>query len=248
MFLSTVSRRRLGGVVVVLPMLLTAALALLLASALVAPLASAHEERPAEFPDGSGTRPSYLGLDNPRHRVVCRPGSERRINAMPDSALRQRNLALLQECRFGSIQDAIDSISRRNTSVYLLPGVYTEAKYAGYEPTGYCANLASASDDPLARAEYIGSLTEGPQANDAEGGDTGPIAISYSDQVRCPHNLNLITIFGDRSLFDDDMSCDSRWCGTQVVGTGRRPGDVLIDNRFSKLNAIRADRAGGVVL
>jgi hypothetical protein len=208
--------------------------------------AAAHEERPASFPDGTGERPSYLGMDNPRHRVVCRPGSDDRIEAMPDSPLRSRNLALLQECEFGSIQDAIDSISAQNTSVYVLPGVYTERKYASYEPSGYCADLASASDDPLARAEYIGSLTEGPQADD--GSQSGPVAISYSDQVRCPHNLNLITIFGDRSLFDDSMRCDSRWCGTQIVGTGRRPGDVLVDNRFSKLNAIRADRAGGVVL
>jgi hypothetical protein len=213
-----------------------------------APTASAHEERPAEFPDGSGARPTYLGLDNPRHRVVCRPDSARRIDAMADSALKRRNLALLQECGFGSIQDAVDSISRRRTSVYVLPGLYTERKYAEYEPTGYCANLASASDDPLARSEYIGSLTEGPQADDAADGGAAPIAISYSDQVRCPHNLNLITVFGDRSLFDDSMRCDSRWCGTQIVGTGRRPADVLIDNRFSKLNAIRADRAGGVVL
>jgi hypothetical protein len=248
------SRRRLG-VVRTVRMLRTAGLAVtamttgLALGVLSAAPAGAHEERPASFPDGTGERPTYLGLDNPRHRVVCRPGSEDRIRSMPASPLRQRNLELLQECSFGSIQDAIDSISRRNTSVYVLPGVYTEDKYADYRPTGYCANLASASDDPLARTDYIGSLTEGPQADDGEGSDdTGPIALSYSDQVRCPHNLNLITIFGDRSLFDESMKCDSRWCGTQVVGTGRRPSDVLIDNRFTKLNAIRADRAGGVVL
>jgi hypothetical protein len=239
------SAPRRGAAVLVLPVVLAGLVLALLTG--LAPAAQAHEERPASFPDGSGERPTYLGLDNPRHRVVCRPGSERRIRAMPDSALRDRNLALLQECGFGSIQDAVDAVSRRRTSVYVLPGVYHEGEHAAYEPTGYCANLASASDDPLARTEYIGSLTEGAQADDG-GGTEGPIAISYSDQVRCPHNLNLITVFGDRSLFDDSMRCDSRWCGTQIVGTGRRPADVLIDNRFSKLNAIRADRAGGIVL
>jgi hypothetical protein len=165
---------------------------------------------------------------------------------MPASPRKRRNLALLDACRFGSIQDAVDSISRRRTSVYVLPGVYTERRYAESRPSGYCADLASASDDPLARSAYIGSLTEGVQADDS--GDASPVAISYSDQVRCPHNLNLISVFGDRSPFNQSMRCDSRWCGTQIVGTGRRPGDVLIDNRFSKLNAIRADRAGGIVL
>ena len=37
--------------------------------------AGAHEEREASFPDGTGKRPAYLGLDNPRQRVVCRPDS-----------------------------------------------------------------------------------------------------------------------------------------------------------------------------
>ena len=41
--------------------------------------ASAHEERPASFPDGTGSVPQYLGLDNPRHRVVCKADSAERI-------------------------------------------------------------------------------------------------------------------------------------------------------------------------
>jgi hypothetical protein len=247
MFLSLLSgpvpRRPLG--VVLVPF---AALLALLALLAAAPGASAHEERPAQFPDGSGSRPAYAGLDNPRHRVVCRPGSRRRIAAMPASPLKQRNTELLDECGFFSIQAAVDSIARRGTSVYVLPGVYTERRYADLEPSGYCAHLSSASDDPLAQSQYIGSLTQGPQADDAASGDASPVAISYSDQVRCPHNLNLIALLGDRTPLDDSIRCDSRWCGTQIVGTGRRPADVLIDNRFSKLNAIRADRAGGVVL
>ena len=47
---------------------------------------------------------------------------------------------------------------------------------------------------------------------------------------------------------DDSIRCDSRFCGTQIVGTGRRPTDVIVDNRFAKLNAIRADRMGGFYL
>ena len=95
--------------------------------------AQAHEERPAGFPDGTGHRPSYAGLDNPRHRVVCTRDSARRIRHMKAGALKRRNRALLKECRFGSIQTAIDSIKRRHTSVYVLPGYYTESRWANAE-------------------------------------------------------------------------------------------------------------------
>ena len=56
----------------------------------------------------------FLGLDNPRHRVVCRPDSARRIDRMQPGALKRRNRALLEECRFGSIQTAVNSIARRH--------------------------------------------------------------------------------------------------------------------------------------
>src|SRR5687768_11061643 len=91
--------------------------------------ASAHEERPAVFPDGTGERPSYLGLDNPRHRVVCKPGSREAVNAMPRGPLKKRNRQLLGECEFTSIQSAINTIKRRNTSIYILPGTYYEKKW-----------------------------------------------------------------------------------------------------------------------
>jgi hypothetical protein len=219
-------------------------LAGLLLGAVGAAPASAHEERPATFPDGTGERPTYLGLDNPRHRVVCRPDSDRRIAQMRDGRVKTRNQRLLKECRFGSIQTAINSIRRRNTSIYVLPGYYTERRWARAERSAYCSNLQTASADPLDVSEYIGSLS----SPDTGGDDSGPIALSYPDQVRCPHNLNLITIMGDRSLKNDSVKCDSRFCGTQVVGTGAGPRAVVIDNRFAKLNAIRADRAGGVYL
>ena len=104
--------------------------------------ASAHEERPAGFPDGSGERPSYLGLDNPRHRVVCRPDSDERIAQLPGGPLKARNMRLLQECRFGSIQTAINSIKRRNTSIYVLPGYYTERRWARAERSASAAGAA----------------------------------------------------------------------------------------------------------
>jgi len=212
--------------------------------------ASAHEERPATFPDGTGHVPAYKGLDNPRHRVVCRPDSARRIRQMAPGALKRRNKALLGECRLRSIQAAIDSIRHRGTSVYLLPGVYTERRTARMAKSDYCANLRTASKDPLDVTSYIGSLATESSAAAAEGGesDTGPVALSYADQLRCPHNLNLIALFGDSTPDDDSIHCDSALCGTQIVGTGRRPGQVRIDNDFAKLNALRADRVSGLYL
>jgi hypothetical protein len=204
--------------------------------------ASAHEEREASFPDGSGRRPVFLGLDNPRQRVACRPDSGKRIAAMPAGSLKRRNKALLRECEFGSIQSALNSIRKPRTSVYVLPGRYTESRWADAKKSQYCANLKTQSEDPLPLSSYIGSLS----SPDSGAEDTGPIALSYADQLRCPHNLNLIAILGDTTPHNSSLKCDGPLCGTQLVGTGRRRTDVVIDNSFAKLNAIRADRAGGV--
>jgi hypothetical protein len=220
---------------------LVLALTGLLLGGAVAP-ASAHEERPAHFPDGTGHRPTYLGLHNPRHRVVCTPGSRARVARMHPGPLKRRNRELLAECRFRSIQSAIYSIRKRHTSVYVLPGRYTERRWATRKRSSYCSHLKTQSNDPLPASEYIGSLTD-PSSG---GKKTDPIALSYADQLRCQHNLNLVAIMGDHSPRNRSMHCDSALCGTQLVGTGASQGAVVIDNRFSKLNGVRADRAGGV--
>ncbi|HEX6920165.1 MAG TPA: right-handed parallel beta-helix repeat-containing protein [Actinomycetes bacterium] len=200
--------------------------------------ASAHEERPAQFPDGTGTVPTYRAFPAPDHLVVCGPDSAQRIAALPEDA-RVRNESLLPECGFSSIQDAVDAVRTKDSTIYVLPGVYTEDQYADYRPTGECAQLQSQTD-----RGFVGTLTDG-LGNGSGSGDA--VAISYADQLRCPHNLNMIAILGDRTPDDDSIACDSALCGLQLEGTGASPGDVLIDNKFRKLNAIRADRAGGIV-
>ena len=230
--------------------LLAVLLGLFLALSL-AGAAQAHEERPAKFPDGTGVVPRYLGLDNPRHRVVCKKDSPRRIARMAPSALKRRNQALLKECRFHSIQDAVNSIKQRRTSIYVLPGVYTERKWADTKKSAYCGNLRTATKSPLRSTSYIGSLATQatPQADSARAADDpGPIALSYPDQYRCQHNLNLIALLGDSTPSNGSLHCDNQLCGTQIVGTGRKPGEVTIDNKFAKLNAIRADRVSGFYL
>jgi hypothetical protein len=229
-------------------------LAALLAVGVASP-GAAHEEREASFPDGTGSRPVFLGYDNPRHRVVCKPTSARRIAAMPDGRMKRVSRALLGDCRFGSIQTAVNSVQRRHTSVYVLPGRYSERAWATKPRSDYCSNLATESADPLARSSYIGSISEAGERPEADGlearvaeGEADPIALSYADQRRCSGNLNLISVFGDKTPHDDSIRCDSEFCGLQITGTGARTTDVVIDNRFQKLNAIRADRAGGIVI
>ena len=97
-----------------------AAVLMLLAAA---PGAYAHEERPAQCPGGSGEVSTYLGLDNPQLRVVCRPASGQWIAAMPDSPLKLRNLELLaeggQQLHTGSPREAF---CPRATSTSRSPG------------------------------------------------------------------------------------------------------------------------------
>jgi hypothetical protein len=250
---------------VVLALLLSAPLALGLVSLGAAP-SVAHEERPATFPDGTGKVPKFRGYHNPRSRVVCRPNSKGLIADLPEGKVKQRNERLLERCEFRNIQAAIDTVRKRHTSIYVLPGTYKERPTAGNGRSSYCSHLGTASRAPLASSEYIGSISS--PGTDAEGatradhsdhsdhtgraaeepGTTNPIALSYADQRACPHNLNLIAVFGDKTPNDGSIRCDSRFCGIQIVGTGRRMTDVVIDNDFHKLNAIRLDRAGGAIV
>ena len=233
------TRRALAilGALAVLPMTLMVALA--------AP-AAAHEERPAGFPDGTGKVPAYLGLNNANHRVVCTTASAGRIAAMPAGSLKTRNQQLLRECKYNSIQTAINSITKQKTSIYILPGVYDEHQWATAARSEYCSHLKTQSATPLVSSEYIGSITS-PETS-AANAESNPVALSYADQRTCAHNLNLIALFGDQTPTDKSIHCDSKFCGTQIVGTGRQMSDVLIDNKFTKLNAIRADRLSGLYL
>src|SRR6266508_3226675 len=66
------------------------------AAALLSPQgAAAHPERPSFFPAGrKGAVPAYRTTGP--SRVVCQPDSRERIEALPDAAMRDENLALLE--------------------------------------------------------------------------------------------------------------------------------------------------------
>jgi hypothetical protein len=223
----------------------------------VAGPATAHEERPAQFPSGKGKVPKFFGYDNPNSRVVCTRQSAKRIARMPAGKLKRTNQHLLERCEFSSIQDAINTIRKRNTSIYVLPGLYEERKWGQKERSDYCSHLGTASAKPLLKPQYIGSIStpdtpapDGQAARAAEEGPgtTNPIGLSYADQRRCFYNLNLISLFGDETPGNRSIACDSEFCGTQLVGTGAKMTDVIINNDFQKLNAIRIDRVSGAVV
>ncbi|HEX8100689.1 MAG TPA: right-handed parallel beta-helix repeat-containing protein [Actinomycetota bacterium] len=182
---------------------------------LVQGIATAHEERPSQFPDGTGSVPKYR--QSGPSIVVCKNSSARRIRQLP-AALRSYNQQLFARCQYHDIQAAVDAVTKQGTRILVLPGVYSE-KPSTAPLSEECAPLADK------RANGDGPLT-------------------YEEQKRCPHVENLIGIFGDDPA-DEDIKCDNALCGLQIEGTGKKPLDVVIDGKFAKLNAIRADRADG---
>ena len=180
--------------------------------------AAAHRERPTTFPDPSRGRVPEVRTSGPSV-VVCKPDSAARIARMPDPA-RARARALLPRCAYEHIQAAVDAAAN-GTRILVLPGVYREepSRSKPY-PDPACASL---------------------EVPPAAGPGTVP---GYEYTLRCPNAQNLIAIVGDTNL---DGVCDGK-CNVQLEGMGASPKDVLIDGDRSKLNTIRADRAGGIVL
>src|SRR5690349_4707710 len=111
------------------PAALLAALLAFLSLLVAAPVASAHEERPVELPDGTGSVPQYRTGEP--DLIVCktdRATFERRISAFPDE-LKQRNLVLYDRCEkngYRDIQAAVDAVDRPGMNIAILPGLYEE--------------------------------------------------------------------------------------------------------------------------
>jgi hypothetical protein len=197
--------------------------------------ASAHFERPGAFPDpapdtsvsppAGGQVPGYRRSG--RVRVVCQPGSLRRANRRGATGEQMaRNRGLMRRCRYSSIQSAVKA-ARNGDRVFVLPGVYRENR-SRRQPTfdERCAEhrVRSEEQDP----------GEEPQA------------LSYKYQATCPNDQNLIAVIGRHPETGRCIRCN-----LQIVGTGRRPGDVFIDSaKRRKLQGkdvgLRGDRADGL--
>ena len=198
--------RRRGGFSLLLVLLAATAVALWPASV------SAHSERPTRFPDGTGSVPVYRASGP--HLVVCKSDTAEfttRIAAFPTD-LRIRNLELYAECLdhgYRDLQAAVDHVTEPGITIYVLPGLYLEEPSLAPD-SGACNHLAALR----APAGYQ--------------------ILSYEQQRACPHQQNLVGIFGVKDL--------------QVEGTGAVPSDVTFDAQFQKLNVIRGDRANGLYL
>ncbi|MBA0124522.1 cell wall-binding repeat-containing protein [Haloechinothrix sp. YIM 98757] len=204
-------------------------------STVIAGTASAHDERVVTEPERTGY-PDYR--DTGPSVVVCKANSADLIRALP-APVRERNLGLLERCRFNHIQQAVNWVEHEGetgTRIQVLPGVYRE------EPSRQ------------ARAERHGAPLDRPDlaetcARIAEDTDHGDEALTYEEQLTCPHLENLVAVLGDSSPEDDSVGCDSRLCDLQIEGTGTRPYDVVVDGEFDTfLNGLRADRTSGLYL
>ena len=100
---------------------------------------------------------------------------------MPAGSLKTRNQQLLGECGYHSIQTAINSIKTRNTSIYVLPGVYDEHQWATAARSDYCSHLKTSSTSPLAASEYIGSITS-PETS-AANAESNPALLWNGDDL-----------------------------------------------------------------
>ncbi|MEV6104729.1 right-handed parallel beta-helix repeat-containing protein [Streptomyces sp. NPDC051940] len=140
--------------------------------------AVAHEERPVDFPDGSGSVPTYRAEEP--DLVVCktdRADFERRISGFP-AELRQRNLALFDQCQksgFRHVQEAVNAVDKAGMNIAVLPGLYLEEPTQP-GPEGACAELKA------------------PKSS------FGYQILSYEQQKQCPTNQNLIAILGKQDL------------------------------------------------
>jgi hypothetical protein len=161
--------------------------------------------------------------------------------------LQNFNLKLLRQCKYKSIQDAVNK-ARNNDRIEIMPGLYTEPK-----------SRAKPTNDPACDQYKI--TNDKNQAG----------AVSYAYQWHCPNDQNLIAVLGrsltnvpvpqpprlDRHLIPDAGACIR--CNVQIQGTGATPDAVTIDagNTASGDGApigavkdvgIRGDRADGLVI
>jgi hypothetical protein len=223
------------------------ALALVLLA--VAPAtALAHPERTTFFPDHTkGSRPALQPTKGEAH-VVCKSDSRQRIleswagKGAKRAKERRRNLRRLKACKFEHIQQAVDAASSGDR-ILIMPGVYRE------EPS-----RAVKLNDPKCMGEGFWEETGDGHGEKPEGQERTAVSQAreqgfvptYKFQATCPNARNLIAIIGD-SLEDPDRVCDQK-CGLQLIGTGRKARDVLIEGDRLKKDVIRADRADGIVI
>lgn len=252
--------------------------------------AFAHVERPAYWPDPAPdtsvnppaggkvpvSRPLITSLKRSapgNTRVVCQPGSmkrlkrsvraarkngylvrpseRRQLSAADASRLLRVNARLFKKCHFREIQPAVTA-SGNNDRVVVMPGLYLE-------PT----SRSQPTHDPKCD-QY--------RTNGDRPGQDGT-ALSYAYQFNCPNDQNLVAVIGrepgsqpppmppreNRHGIPDLGKCIR--CNFQIEGSGVNADDTIIEAGDYKKGdggpngagtakdvGIRADRADGFVL
>jgi Periplasmic copper-binding protein (NosD) len=193
--------------------------------ALLVPVAaaSAHPERPTQFPDPkAGEVPSYRSKGS--SLVVCKRESLRLIRKAfaGDKDLLSDRAKLLKRCRYRHIQRAVNA-AKSGDRILILPGTYRE--------------------EPSRRVPH--NQEEGcPPDGMRDPGDGHGLYAIYEYHLACPNSRNLIAILGDSN---NDGRCDAK-CNLQVEGMGRKPTDVVIEGDRVKEDTIRADRTDGIFI
>jgi len=233
-------------------------------------LANPHQARQLNEKGQPVYRPLLPTPASPRLVVCKQPGAEgvqagkdsaSLIAKFGDAALKSVNQQLLGECAFEHLQAAVDAVTERGTTLYVLPGLYRE------QPSIRALEENFGAAVPADR-EYCRAVL-----------GRGPGKLSYEEQFRCRFIQNTVAIFGDPDYTDDNCGsdvngvcanpntqmCDSsksacQYYDLQVEGTGEKITDVVFagdfmnkpgdpaDGQFRYLNGIRADRADGIFL
>ena len=201
-----------------------------------------HEERPAQFPDGT-----RRGADVPRLRQPQQPRGLQADSAsrIADDARRRGQAAQPAAARAAASsarsRTRSTRIQKRNTSIYVLPGVYEERKWAGNRAQPLLLpprHRRPTTPLPSSRVHRQHLLPRGAGARrPGRGGrrhDQPDRAV-----VRRPAPLPAQPQ-PDRGLRRPAPPATSRsaataeFCGTQIVGTGRRMTDVTDRQPFTE--------------
>jgi hypothetical protein len=198
--------------------------------------ASAHDEREAIYPDGSGHVPAYR-TDGPR-LLVCktdRAEFEARVADFP-APLRERNIALFEACQRDGhrhLQEAVNAVRQPGMNILVLPGVYLEEPSLA-APSGSCATL----DAPMS-------------------GNGLYQVLSWEQQLECPNNQNLVAVLDKTDLQIEgtgagpgDVIVDGQFQRLNAIRADRSNGFYLRNMTVQKttFNAVYVMETDGFVI
>ncbi len=180
--------------------------------------AAAHAEREVTHPDGTGSVPEYRTAEEAMETLLV---------CGTDAADFERRVA-----------DFPADLRQHNLELFAEcqdDGYHTlqSAVDAVRRPGTNIYLLPGEYREEPSRPEPTGDCAELDRPV-YDGGHYQYQILEFEDQVACPTNQNLVAILGIQDL--------------QIEGTGAEPDDVILDAGYTKLNALRADRADGIYL